>query len=323
MNSAAKLDRQLSQILEQVRLRASSLTTGQRIIIEKWVLKLMEQQSHLEWKKNRNLYGVYLLDMLMKRTLDEPFNKRPPDTALPTLPSHIKQYYARMSADILTRSIDETNMDRVITRSGSGKSTMRASSASNIGRAAFKDSDSNCTPVPSDNLPRSLSNTSKMLSSATAIYMPYTNNQPPVPNLNVDFGLPKQSISSATYITDNYPPDPIGALLKRIYNPTHTPTRVERTNSERAEYRQQQQLVPSAPPQSFTNTAATIEYPNQLEHQLAASKIRIQELESEILNYKNEITSLKRVIEALKAEDFALEKTAKQIHSEALSIISM
>lgn len=317
MNSAAKLDRQLSQILEQVRIRAGSLNTGHRIIVEKWVLKLMEQQSHLEWKKNRNLYGVYLLDMLMKRTLDDPFNKRPPDTALPTLPSHIKQYYVRMSNDILTRSVDEAGLDRVISKSGVGKSAMRASSTSNTGRAAFRDSDFNCAPISGGNPPRSLSNASKMVSSTTAIYMPRANSQQPAPNLNADFGLSKHSTLSTASVVDSYPPDPIGALLKRIYNPI--PTRVENT-----EYQQQQQhAVLNAPKQSFTDIAPATEYPNQLEDQLAASKIRIQELEGEILNYKNEITSLKRVIEALKAEDFALEKTVKQIHAEALSIISM
>ena len=322
MNSAAKLDRQLSQILEQVRIRAGSLSTGHRIIIEKWVLKLMEQQSHLEWKKNRNLYGIYLLDMLMKRTLDDPFNKRPPDIALPTLPSHIKQYYVRMSNDILTRSIDETGLDHVIGRSGMEKSGMRASSASRICRTGFRGSGVTYTPASGGNKQRSLSDTSKMLTSATAIYTPHSNNQPSALNLNSEFGLSKPSALQTASNVDNYPPDPVGALLKRIYNPASTASRVELVHREHNEH-QQQSIMQSTPPQLSVDIIPTTEHPSQLENQLAVSKIRIQELESEILGYQSEITSLKRVIEALKAEDFALEKTAKQIHAEALSIVSM
>lgn len=320
MNSAAKLDRQLSQILEQVRIRAGSLSTGSRIIIEKWVLKLMEQQSHLEWKKNRNLYGVYLLDMLMKRTLDDPFNKRPPDTALPTLPSHIKQYYGRMTSEILTRSIDETGLDHAVGKSGMGKSVLRASSTSSVGKLGFKNSAVNNTPTSNDSRLRSLSNASKVLTSATAIYTPHSSNHPSAPNLNADFGLSKPSAPSTASLTDNYPPDPVGALLRRIYNPA--PVHAEGIHHENNEY-QQHSAMQGAPLLSSLDTLATAPHSDQVEHQLTASKLRIQELESEILNYKNEITSLKRVIEALKAEDFALEKTARQIHAEALSIVSM
>jgi hypothetical protein len=41
--------------------------------------------QNIQWKKNRNLYCMMLLDQLFSRKLSKPFIKMPPDDALPML----------------------------------------------------------------------------------------------------------------------------------------------------------------------------------------------------------------------------------------------
>ena len=41
--------------------------------------------QNAQWKKNRNLYCMLLLDQLFNRKLAKPFVKMPPDEALPML----------------------------------------------------------------------------------------------------------------------------------------------------------------------------------------------------------------------------------------------
>ena len=35
--------------------------------------------KNTQWKRNRNLYAIWLLDMVLNKKLEKPFNKVPPD----------------------------------------------------------------------------------------------------------------------------------------------------------------------------------------------------------------------------------------------------
>jgi hypothetical protein len=41
--------------------------------------------NNIEWRKNRNLHAIYLLDMLINKRLEEPYSKMPDDGPLPIL----------------------------------------------------------------------------------------------------------------------------------------------------------------------------------------------------------------------------------------------
>jgi len=66
----------------------------EKIRIEQWVIimaysfqckKLCMVTQNLQWKKNRNLYGMLLLDQIINKKLGKPFIKMPPDESLPVL----------------------------------------------------------------------------------------------------------------------------------------------------------------------------------------------------------------------------------------------
>eukprot|EP00768_Dysnectes_brevis_P005983 gnl/Dysnectes_brevis/4543_a6155_572.p1 GENE.gnl/Dysnectes_brevis/4543_a6155_572~~gnl/Dysnectes_brevis/4543_a6155_572.p1 ORF type:complete len:306 (-),score=9.09 gnl/Dysnectes_brevis/4543_a6155_572:111-1007(-) len=85
-------DRQFDALIYQVERSYVELSTRQRIFAEKWIKKLMTPQIKTAWKKNRNLYAELLLHYIRKGSLDKPFNRLPPDTVLPTLPSYLRMY---------------------------------------------------------------------------------------------------------------------------------------------------------------------------------------------------------------------------------------
>ena len=70
-----------------------------KIRIEQWTRKLCQVTNNREWKRNRNLYATWLLDMVLNKHLEKPFTKVPPEgNQLDTLqPSEIR---ARLSSKV-------------------------------------------------------------------------------------------------------------------------------------------------------------------------------------------------------------------------------
>ena len=56
-----------------------------RIRINNWCKKISQVSNNLEWKKNRNLHAINLLNMLINSRIEEPYNKNPNDGPLPIL----------------------------------------------------------------------------------------------------------------------------------------------------------------------------------------------------------------------------------------------
>jgi len=56
-----------------------------RIRVINWCKKFAQVANNLEWRKNRNLHAIYLLDMLINKRLEEPYSRLPDDGPLPIL----------------------------------------------------------------------------------------------------------------------------------------------------------------------------------------------------------------------------------------------
>ena len=56
-----------------------------KIRIESWCKKLCQIINNINWKKTRNLYAIYLLDMIINDRYEEPFTKFAPEGNLPYL----------------------------------------------------------------------------------------------------------------------------------------------------------------------------------------------------------------------------------------------
>ena len=63
-----------------------TLNKQKRLRINAWCKKFFQVVNNVEWRKNRNLHAIYLLDMLINDKLEDPYNKMPKDGPLPILP---------------------------------------------------------------------------------------------------------------------------------------------------------------------------------------------------------------------------------------------
>ena len=64
---------------------SSSFDKSIRIRINNWCKKISQISNNLEWKKNRNLHAINLLNMLINGRMEEPYNKNPDDRPLQIL----------------------------------------------------------------------------------------------------------------------------------------------------------------------------------------------------------------------------------------------
>ena len=57
----------------------------EKIRIESWCKKFCQITTNIDWKKNRNLHAIYLLNMIINQHFEEPYTKFAPDGPLPFL----------------------------------------------------------------------------------------------------------------------------------------------------------------------------------------------------------------------------------------------
>ena len=57
----------------------------EKIRIDSWIKKISVVTNNQEWKKNRNMHAICLLDMLINNRVEEPYSRFPPEGHLPIL----------------------------------------------------------------------------------------------------------------------------------------------------------------------------------------------------------------------------------------------
>ena len=73
-----------------------------KIRIQGWCKKFCQIISNINWKRNRNLHALNLLDMILNEHFEEPYDKFPPDGPLPYLSLPLVK--SRLSPKILNFS---------------------------------------------------------------------------------------------------------------------------------------------------------------------------------------------------------------------------
>lgn len=80
-----ELDEEFIEKMLEIEKKYVVFKKHEKIRVEQWTKKLCQVTSNAIWKKNRNLYAKLLLSQVISRNLQEPFNKGPPEGALPKL----------------------------------------------------------------------------------------------------------------------------------------------------------------------------------------------------------------------------------------------
>ena len=81
-----------------------------KIRVESWCKKFCQITNNVEWKKNRNLHTISLLDMILNEHYEEPYTKFPPEGPLPILPKFLVK--SRLSQKFLDFSESITNQEK-------------------------------------------------------------------------------------------------------------------------------------------------------------------------------------------------------------------
>ena len=90
-----------------------------KLRIESWCKKLCQLINNVDWKKNRNLHAICLLDMIINNHYEEPYNKFAPDGSLPKLSkplikSKISSKFVNYSQQVFNLPLSKRNQDHNI-----------------------------------------------------------------------------------------------------------------------------------------------------------------------------------------------------------------
>ena len=68
-----------------IERRSEVLNKYDKLRIKNWCKKLCQVTNNVEWKKNRNLHAICILDSVLNEHFEYPYNKFPPEGSVPIL----------------------------------------------------------------------------------------------------------------------------------------------------------------------------------------------------------------------------------------------
>ncbi len=78
-------DREFISLMLTIEKRSEILNKYDKLRIKNWCKKLCQVTNNIEWKKNRNLHAICILDSILNEHFEEPYNKFPPEGSVPIL----------------------------------------------------------------------------------------------------------------------------------------------------------------------------------------------------------------------------------------------
>ena len=78
-------DREFITLMITIEKKSEGLSKHDKLRIKSWCKKLCQVTNNIEWKKNRNLHAICILDSILNEHFEEPYNKFPPEGSVPIL----------------------------------------------------------------------------------------------------------------------------------------------------------------------------------------------------------------------------------------------
>ena len=78
-------DREFISLMITIEKKSEKLNKHDKLRIKNWCKKLCQVTNNVEWKKNRNLHAICILDSILNEHFEEPYNKFPPEGSVPIL----------------------------------------------------------------------------------------------------------------------------------------------------------------------------------------------------------------------------------------------
>ena len=84
-NITDEYDREFISLMITIEKKSEILNKYDKLRIKNWCKKLCQVTNNIEWKKNRNLHAICILDSILNEHFEEPYNKVPPEGSVPIL----------------------------------------------------------------------------------------------------------------------------------------------------------------------------------------------------------------------------------------------
>ena len=78
-------DKEFISLMITIEKKSDILNKHDKLRIKNWCKKLCQVTNNIEWKKNRNLHAICILDAILNEHFEEPYNKFPPEGSVPIL----------------------------------------------------------------------------------------------------------------------------------------------------------------------------------------------------------------------------------------------
>ena len=78
-------DKEFISLMITIEKKSEKLNKHDKLRIKNWCKKLCQVTNNIEWKKNRNLHAICILDAILNEKFEEPYNKFPPEGSVPIL----------------------------------------------------------------------------------------------------------------------------------------------------------------------------------------------------------------------------------------------
>jgi hypothetical protein len=70
-----RYDKEFINLILEIEKKYIPLPKHEKLKIESWIKKLCIPTINKEWKKNRNLHAILMLNMIINKKLEEPYDK--------------------------------------------------------------------------------------------------------------------------------------------------------------------------------------------------------------------------------------------------------
>ena len=84
-NITDEYDKEFITLMVTIERRSEVLNKYDKLRIKNWCKKLCQITNNIEWKKNRNLHAICILDSVLNEHFEYPYNKFPPEGSVPIL----------------------------------------------------------------------------------------------------------------------------------------------------------------------------------------------------------------------------------------------
>ena len=78
-------DKEFISLMLAIEQKSDILNKYDKLRIKNWCKKLCQVTNNVEWKKNRNLHAICILDSVLNEHFEYPYNKFPPEGSVPIL----------------------------------------------------------------------------------------------------------------------------------------------------------------------------------------------------------------------------------------------